>query len=153
VTVLDDDTLGRALSTLRGPLRALVAQGAHLSFEEPVSLFVDDGQGGACEVHGVADLVARFPSRLLVVELKSSARAASSERTKLQLYAYAQALLSRPRAEVAEPRVDVTAWALGDTEVPAPQGYGKAQRAALARALAAVCSPRAEASRGRCGRA
>jgi ATP-dependent exoDNAse (exonuclease V) beta subunit len=101
----------RAARTVDGPLRQLVQAGYGLSFEEPVRLLLSD----QAVLIGAADVVARGPAGVVVVELKSSDKAARSTRTAVQLAAYAHALAADTPGDVL-----VAAWTIGDAAPPAP---------------------------------
>lgn len=114
--------------TLCGPLRALVREGYVLNFEEPLRLHPSPG----AVLYGSADLVARAPDALLVIDLKSSAAAARSSATRLQLVAYASALSRDTNLPLR-----YGAWVFGDAHPPAPWTLSSADENLLLHALEA----------------
>ena len=103
--------LRRLETTLRGPLLALFRQGYRFSFEEPICFSPTPN----ATLQGSADLVARSHDDVLVIDFKSSARAASSAGTRLQLLAYAAALAAKEQKPVY-----FAAWVFGTSEVVPP---------------------------------
>lgn len=127
--VLDVETerlLAKVERTLRGPVRELLARGYSLSFEEPLRYVHSEG----AVLQGAADLVARAPGDVLVVDLKSSARGSRSFGTRLQLSAYAAALLASERTQVR-----YTAWVFGDAHPREAVRFDEAARHQLDLAL------------------
>jgi len=133
LSAFDDDNerlFNQLVATVRGPLAALMRQGAGLRFEELIRYATPSG----AVVQGAADLVARTPEWTLVVDFKSSAQGAASDDTHLQLCAYAEGL-----HQAGEPDVRLSAWALGEPEVSAKR-YTDEDRRRLHDALAVALS-------------
>lgn len=101
----------RIEKTLRGPLLELYREGYRFSFEEPICF----SPTPEATLQGSADLVARSRADVLVIDLKSSAQAAASAGTHLQLLAYAAALEAREQKPVY-----FAAWVFGANEVASP---------------------------------
>lgn len=80
--------LHRVAITLAGPLKMLQQQAEYFSFEETLRYTINE----STSIEGKADLIARSKSACYIVDFKSSAHAAKSSATYLQLSSYAEAL-------------------------------------------------------------
>ncbi len=112
------EALERCCITLLGPLRALLARGAQLAFDESVRL-----DHPTAVVYGRADVIARLPDRAIVIELHASS--VTDARADVQLWACAAAL--RDQA----PRVETARWVIGDAAPPPPSLLSRSQLRAL----------------------
>jgi ATP-dependent helicase/nuclease subunit A len=119
--------LAKVVVTVHGPLRRLVEAGYSLAFEEPVRFTLGD----KAVVVGACDLVARGAEWTVVVEFKSSRRAADDPATAVQLAAYAHALQHESGGQLR-----VAAWVIGEEEPPAPGGVSDDAHARLQERLA-----------------
>lgn len=82
-----DDTINACLKTLLGPVARLNDDDCIMQFEMPIYLEETD-----YILEGFADLVAISGERCIIIDFKSSANAAKSKSTQMQLEAYAAAL-------------------------------------------------------------
>ncbi|MDP2341604.1 MAG: UvrD-helicase domain-containing protein [Deltaproteobacteria bacterium] len=126
VTAVDDALVSRIVATLCGPVRALLLEGRALLFEEPVVLVTD-----IAIVEGTADLVARGPKDVVVVEFKLSPGAARAPGSIVQVQACCAAIAQRE-----DTALRYAVWAIGDVSPAKALPFGPPARRELATILA-----------------
>ncbi len=129
VVAVDEDLIARLVRTLCGPVRALVAEGRVLAFEESLTLVTD-----VVVVECTADLVARGKRDDVVVEFKLSPQAAQAASATAQVQACCAALLQRGE----ERALRYAVWAVGEANPAAPKPFGPPARRELANLLARI---------------
>lgn len=121
------DRIASVITTLTGPIAALLRRGADLAFEEP--LF---GEVEGVVLNGTADIIARLDDETIVIDLKSSIKGVDAETTRLQLAAYA-AVVERER----DVSVSIGAWRIGREDGPVEPFDADLRR----RVIHAICRP------------
>ena len=132
VSAVDDALVARIVTTLCGPVRALLDEGRALVFDEALVLVTD-----VAIVEGSAFLVARGPRDVVVVECKLSGAAARSAASIVQVQACCAALAQREDTPLR-----YAVWTIGDGTPSKHVPFGPPARRELATILARLANVR-----------